>query len=151
MNRTGRAENEVPVAFFASLTQHLDSLGESQSIPFDRVLTNIGNGYHSTSGIFIAPVTGIYVFSLTMLSFGDAQASYRLLMNGSVVVPIYHQPAAGGYDTAGVTVVLQLARGDDICVANNIVNNHVHGNNLSSFAGFLLQEIYDGSISAVGK
>lgn len=151
MNRARRAENEVPVAFFASLTQHLGSLGENQSIPFDRVLTNIGNAYHSTSGIFIAPVTGIYVLSLTMLSFGDAQASYRLLMNGSVVVPIYHQPATGGYDSASATVVLQLAQGDDVRVANNIVNNHVHGNNLSFFAGFLLQETYDDSISVVGK
>ena len=34
-------------------------------IVFDNVKTNAGNGYHPSTGVFIVPESGMYVFSWT--------------------------------------------------------------------------------------
>ena len=51
MSRIRRAENEMDVAFFATLTNHQTHVGVDQSIMFDNVVTNIGNGYHNHLGV----------------------------------------------------------------------------------------------------
>lgn len=41
--------------------------GTHHTIIYDNKVTNIGNEYNILSGIFTAPVDGVYVFSLTIL------------------------------------------------------------------------------------
>lgn len=129
----------------------MQNVGAMQNIAFDRLITNIGNAYNPHAWVFIAPVSGIYVFSTTVLSFGTATAHFSLLQNGAMVTRIYHNPGSDGYETASLTAVLQLAKGDDVSVANVDADNTVHGSNFSSFTGFLLQEIFEEAVDLVGK
>ena len=50
------------VAFSATLTNSIPHVNQDQTIVFDDVLSNVGNGYHASHGIFTAPLPGIYVF-----------------------------------------------------------------------------------------
>ena len=34
------------------------------AIKFDEIITNIGNAYNATTGLFIAPVDGLYYFTM---------------------------------------------------------------------------------------
>lgn len=43
---------------------------QNEIVIFDKVSLNDGNAYNVTSGIFIAPVDGIYSFSWTVLTKG---------------------------------------------------------------------------------
>ena len=68
-NRIRQVENETPVAFIATLSDHAESLGADQNIAFENVITNVGDAYNSQAGVFIAPVSGIYVFSTSTMSY----------------------------------------------------------------------------------
>ncbi|XP_045210710.2 cerebellin-1-like [Mercenaria mercenaria] len=145
--RIRRAENENPVAFFATLSQHLTHVGAHQPITFDNVVTNIGNAYNSHFGSFIAPVSGTYVFSATLFSHYHTNYHAQFVKNGQAITTMYVSGSEAGYDTTSQTIVLQLQKGDDVCVQNYDTDRPVYGYNYSTFAGFLLQE--DMSSSAI--
>lgn len=149
-NRIRQAELERPVAFLAALTAHMEHAGANQNIAFDRVITNLGNAYNSHAGAFLAPVSGVYLFSTTLLSFGGTNAHFRVQHNGNAVTLIYQQGSTGPYETASMTVVLQLAKGDDVSITNVDSDITIHGSSYTSFTGVLLQEIYDEQ-TIVGK
>ena len=150
-NRIRQVENETPVAFLATLTDHAQNLGANQNVAFDNVVTDIGDAYNAHGGIFIAPVSGIYIFSTTIMSSHKTNSHFALKRNGTRVTQLYyHGNALYAYDTTGVTVVLELTKGDDISIVNLDADKDVHGHHYSSFTGFLLQETYD-EIGVVGK
>jgi len=55
-NITGFLANTPAVAFTAVVSAPSVTLGQGQTIVFDQVITNIGNAYRGTTGIFRAPV-----------------------------------------------------------------------------------------------
>ena len=148
--RIRQVENETPTAFLATLTDHAHHLGANQNIAFDNIITNVGDAYNSHVGAFIAPVSGIYVLSTTLLSYPGSDTHFSVLHNGNMVAKIYQLINGDDYESSSVTVVLQLSKGDDVSVANMDADKSVNGYHYSSFSGFLLQEIYD-DISVVGK
>jgi len=77
--RIRQAMTETPVAFFATLTSHIVHAGQNQIIAFDRVVTNVGNAYNPHVGAFTAPASGIYVFSVSLLSYPGHTTHYQLM------------------------------------------------------------------------
>ena len=53
------------------------------TIRFDSTYINIGDHYHTEDGIFIAPVSGIYMFYWTIATTGSA-FSTQLMVGGTV-------------------------------------------------------------------
>ena len=51
----------------ASLSDDENSVNPGEDITFDDIVTNIGNGMDPESGVFTAPVSGIYSFSLSAI------------------------------------------------------------------------------------
>ncbi|XP_045209571.2 uncharacterized protein LOC123561339 [Mercenaria mercenaria] len=149
-SRIRRAENENPVAFFATLSQHLTHMGAHQPITFDNVVTNIGNAYNSHFGSFIAPVSGTYVFSATLFALLHNTYSAEIVKNGQTLTRMYVYGSDTVRDTTSQTIVLELQKGDDVSVHNINVDRPVHGDHYSTFAGFLLQEDFSSS-AIVGK
>ncbi|XP_052789905.1 cerebellin-1-like [Mya arenaria] len=68
------------VAFQVVLKKKSEKFHTNQPINFDHVITNIGNGFDIRTGIFIAPIGGVYVFSATIL------AANGYYVEGSIVV-----------------------------------------------------------------
>lgn len=147
-NRIRRTENEDTVAFFATLSEHMTQLGAMQNIVFDNVVTDVSGAYNSHAGVFIAPVPGLYVFSVTIKSHGTSKNHFKVQKNGQDIAKLHYHTE--NYESTGMTLVLELEVGDDVSLANVDLNVAVHGHDYSSFCGFLLQEYYSEA-SFIGK
>ena len=145
MGRIRRSENEMDVAFFATLASHQTHVGVQQAILFDHVITNIGNTYHNHLGSFIAPVSGTYVFSVSLLTW-DKAATYTISKNGSAVSQIFCDARKSVYESTSQTVILTLSQNDDISVRNQDAEGQTHGQHYSTFAGFLLKQEFSPAI-----
>lgn len=126
-------------------------MGTMQNIAFDNIISNLGNAYNPHAGVFIAPVSGIYLFSTSLLTYPETSAHFQIVKNGTVVTKAYLQANSASRETGAMTVVLQLARGDDVSVVNVDIDNSVNGYHYSFFTGVLLQELLDDVTSVVGK
>lgn len=152
LRKSRQAENDAPVAFFAALSDHLTHAGVLQNIPFDVVITNEGSAYTAHSGVFTAPISGLYVFSSTLTSYPHNGAKFSFLKNGSPLTHMHphSNDDSPAYDTSSQTIVLKLMKGDGISVANRNSDESLSGNKLSIFSGFLLQQIYSDADALVG-
>merc|ERR1711971_985753 len=63
----GQMMGTQQIIFYAFLSTSKE-LGQDQTIEFDKVVTNVGNAYDSRHGHFIAPISGYYHFSATILN-----------------------------------------------------------------------------------
>jgi hypothetical protein len=111
-------------------------------IVFETVSLNVGDGYHSGNGTFIAPMSGIYVFSTSVMMIGansiDTGMHVIIEKNNAEIAGAYASNK-GSYEHSSVTVTMDLKVGDTVAVT---VERHddisFYGDNLTSFTGFLL-------------
>jgi len=133
---------EGPVAFTAIKVQIQSNIGLNQKILFDRVDLNEGNGFHVNQGVFIAPASGIYIFSFTIQS--NPSHSYLhadLVLNGRRIVTFHGAPGTT-YDQGSHTVFLNVRAGEEVWVQNDdFGHEYVHGDMYSSFSGYLLHPL----------
>lgn len=123
-----------------SSQSHLD---RGQNIIFETVLLNVGDGYHDQHGVFIAPVPGIYVFSITIMNHKETGHKYieaALYKDGTQLEKAMADGSSGGYHQGSFTVTAQLQEGSEVWVGCNWpqTNNYLYGSRFSSFTGFLL-------------
>ncbi|XP_053403075.1 uncharacterized protein LOC128558225 [Mercenaria mercenaria] len=134
-NRIRRSIVGTNVAFFASMTGYIQHLGINQDIVFDHAVTNIGNAYNQHHGTFVAPVGGTYVFSVTLLQFGENTWGH-FVVNRAVVAKLLLKDG----QSASQTIVVNLSTGDDVSVQNTGTDRGFHGDRYCTFSGFLLNE-----------
>uniref|UniRef100_K1PZ52 Heavy metal-binding protein HIP n=1 Tax=Magallana gigas TaxID=29159 RepID=K1PZ52_MAGGI len=75
-----------PIAFQSSLTKTLQNLKNQETVIFDKVSLNEGNAYDNSSGIFTAPLDGIYSFTWTVLTKYGKYFLTEIVLNGKKVV-----------------------------------------------------------------
>ncbi|XP_048019113.1 cerebellin-2 [Megalobrama amblycephala] len=141
-------QNQAPkVAFSASL---LTSFGPQSVGPFPNdfhtliykhVFLNTGNAYDADTGIFTAPVRGVYVFRVFSKAFGNPERAVTagLFKNGQHIMSTHgHQQS--GFISSSNGVSLLLEEGDKLKVnlypGQWIFDNGEHHH--SSFSGHLL-------------
>uniref|UniRef100_A0A8D0CVP0 Cerebellin 10 n=1 Tax=Sander lucioperca TaxID=283035 RepID=A0A8D0CVP0_SANLU len=132
------------VAFSASLLAGGESVvGPSSSkitLIYKHVITNIGNAYNSTTGMFTAPVRGVYHFEWTVAANGDnSHASGAGLVKNSEHVFLAYEYQATGFMSSSKAVALLLEVGDVVFVrmfVNSVVFDN--GNHHTTFSGHLL-------------
>ncbi|XP_053394421.1 uncharacterized protein LOC128555619 [Mercenaria mercenaria] len=126
------------VAFSASATKHQTNPANGQTIIFDAVMTNIGNAYDSTSGKFLAPVSGTYVFSCSIFSGGNGEFWAYMAVNNSAKAHLNERGTNGRHGMGSQTMIVQLNPGDVVTVNTNYGAGTVYGAKYSTFNGFLL-------------
>lgn len=119
---------------------------QHHTLIFDVVKTNVGNGYNKLSGIFTAPVSGLYVIACSIAMHGPAEyASYVIIKNAEIVGTFFVDAGyVREYRSSAMTVIVSLQVGDVIFVQTsstytphgNVISN---ANNWSSVAGWLIQ------------
>jgi len=132
----------VIIAFHASLSNVWDTT-DGQTVVFDKIETNIGGAYNGTTGVFTAPISGSYVFSLTYHMFYDKShvsiGQLRIMQNNEVKIRVYRgltNELNGA--TASGTTALFLNKGDHVYVQAGDTHMSIGSNKFSYFTGFLL-------------
>lgn len=130
-------------AFYAYLsTSAPASSATHYIIVFDKVVTNVGNAYHPHSGTFIAPSSGLYVFTWTIRQVGTKYHQTELLVANNIVNVIYLYPADTIDGSVTGTVVVHVNQGDDVQVrtGSHYNNGDIYsdGDGRSTFAGWNL-------------
>lgn len=130
------------VAFSAALTDSgtTAAINTDLNLVFSRIITNVGQAYSSRSGIFTAPVSGVYYFRFTVVDhLASRMMVIQMFKNGHQVMFLneYGDDGQATYLSSGVTLQLQV--GDEVSMklpaGYRVYDN---GNNHSTFSGFLL-------------
>ncbi|CAJ1085920.1 complement C1q-like protein 3 [Xyrichtys novacula] len=132
---------ETKVVFSATLGgpgRNIGPFNTYTTLIFRRVITNIGNAYNAATGIFTAPVAGVYYFSMFLHAGGFRTGAMLLFKNSKLMLQIYEHPSnSDRSDNGGNAGFLLLQRGDQVYVQLP-VGSHVWANNYSTtFSGFL--------------
>lgn len=138
-------ESGHQVAFFAYMSQNIqiNAISKYMTFVYDRVETNVGNGYDVRSGNFTAPENGIYVFHTSTTSFDKSHCNVEVVKNGQIkditwADSMHHDDRA----VASSMTILSLTEGDIVLVrvgakqgGNYLESNQ---NTRMSFSGFKL-------------
>nr|XP_034305323.1 complement C1q tumor necrosis factor-related protein 3-like [Crassostrea gigas] len=130
-----RQGQSIPAVGFSAVISKDTYLGDNQAIKYDRVLTNIGNGYDKWSGHFKAPLKGLYVLSCTVMAVKGHDISVVLVKNGQNMMNAYSNRSA--WDTGAISVALALKKGDKVWIRRYGHGRHVQGN-YNIFSGYLI-------------
>jgi hypothetical protein len=130
---------QTTVAFQATLTS--GSIGPSYSggaIKFNDVTLNSGDGYNPSTGIFTAPIAGIYQFTATYLQRNGYSSHVRLIKGSSVISDIHSNHK--NYDQLTKTILVALAKDETFWVKlENSSSYAVQGTSrYTEFGGFLI-------------
>ncbi|VDI38865.1 complement C1q tumor necrosis factor-related protein 3-like [Mytilus edulis] len=110
----------------------------NNGIKFEDVETNIGNHYNPTTGVFTAPISGLYVLSSMIMAYGDAKVEYQWRKNETVFSTGYTNHANGSSQSQ--TYVFELKKGDRVFLKHRTSNSQkLYGHRCSYFNGYLLK------------
>ncbi|XP_062376318.1 complement C1q-like protein 2 [Sardina pilchardus] len=139
-----REREERRVSFSASLL----ASGSGNTGPFSvatplvyrHIFTNVGNAYNPNTGVFTAPVRGVYNFVLFVYGYGHASAptAVSLHKNGEHVVLAYSRHTSGYEEGSnGASLLLEVG---DVVYVKLWPNSWVHDNqnHHTTFSGHLL-------------
>ncbi|XP_052678040.1 complement C1q tumor necrosis factor-related protein 3-like [Crassostrea angulata] len=110
--RTVPAPTECMIAFYAYMSTTETYPGTHHTIIYDNEVTNIGNGYNRLSGIFTAPVDGVYVFSWTIFMGHPGEYKTIELMLNSRRVGASYVYDLNAYSSVSGTAVLSMQKND---------------------------------------
>ena len=87
------------VSFTAQLSGTDVTVSAGNTLVYDRVINNAGEGYNNTNGIFTTPINGTYQFIWTGMSHHTGTHFNWLTVNG-VRVAVEHGP--GNFDSGKI-------------------------------------------------
>ncbi|KAK3096172.1 hypothetical protein FSP39_024016 [Pinctada imbricata] len=126
------------VAFSAYPTKAIQSISANTKIIFGSTRTNIGNAYNPTTGVFTAPIDGVYAFHWTLLNAKGRYLSINIQVNGSNKLILYGD--ARNYPnwySASQSYVTELRKGDNVNLSSDgTPGGYVH--EYSTFTGYRL-------------
>ena len=110
-----------------------DHPGKHHTLIFDVVRTNAGNGYSKFSGLFTAPVSGLYTLTCSIMMNGPgAHTSYQIIKNEEIVGTFFVDAEhSTEYRSSSMTVIVSLQVGDVLFVRTSSTHA-AHGNVVSN-------------------
>ncbi|KAL3871583.1 hypothetical protein ACJMK2_039574 [Sinanodonta woodiana] len=134
------------VGFTARLTNTITlGLNSHQTLIFDNVYINVGNGYDASTGVFHAPVAGIYVILMTVSADGSFLSDdVEVVHNGE---PLCRAVAPHmNYGGCSCNSVVRLKVGDAVWVREiyHRSDDHIRGSYYTTFSMGLIIKDDDG-------
>ena len=140
--------------FNAHRTIPVDLPNNPTSVSYDLVTINQGGGLNGATGVFVAPIKGVYYFSYIDTTLATSvYTAVKILKNGDVVATGYVHSGDRPWIVQPIftKVTLMLKPGDQVSVqefgivGSNSANNQpiVRDKTTLAFTGFLLNAIND--------
>ena len=124
---------ENPVAFTVALEDHY-SPSAQEKIPYNTIITNVGNGYIRERREFVCPHAGLYVFYVTGYGINEATCNFDITKNGITITRMIYVHI---YYTMGSTMaVLELVDADTVSVVCVYAACQLGGGIYNTFSGF---------------
>uniref|UniRef100_K1RPF1 Caprin-2 n=1 Tax=Magallana gigas TaxID=29159 RepID=K1RPF1_MAGGI len=125
---------------FTATVSSLSATWSSGTLVYDVVITNVGNGYNPSTGVFTAPTAGEYVFFVNVQSYSTQSIYVDVVLNGvtKVRTMAYSYGSKDYYDAGPNLVVLSLQKGDRVWVKHYSGKGYWNDGSLTTFSGFLL-------------
>ncbi|XP_049923775.1 caprin-2-like isoform X2 [Epinephelus moara] len=121
---------------------YIGPFNTDKTLIYRRVITNIGDAYSPHTGIFVAPVAGVYYFTIFHHAGPHHGTMLFLYKNNQRMVMTQNHPAV--HETAhngGNAAFLQLQEGDQVYV-RMIADTYVWGSDYhTTFSGFLVSQM----------
>ena len=104
---------------------------------FDKVDRNDGYGYSVKTGIFSAPVAGMYHFFWNILTASAAHCTVDLMLNGHQRIRSHAGNRA--YVTPSGSIYLRLKKGDQVYLQMDRTGAKFHAGRYCTFGGELIR------------
>ncbi|XP_048020295.1 complement C1q-like protein 4 [Megalobrama amblycephala] len=139
MNELIKQHEVSKVAFSVSLSSTIGPHDTLQTLIYKHIFLNNGDAYDANTGIFTAPMKGVYVFRVSSKAYGSLKGvSAGLFRNDQHEIYTYAQQISG-FISSSNGVSLLLEKGDKICVnlyPGFVINDNEYHH--STFGGHLL-------------
>ncbi|KAL3832055.1 hypothetical protein ACJMK2_023734 [Sinanodonta woodiana] len=136
ITKTDMVRGLVPlqVAFLVRQTNNAFPFSHGQTIIFDNLYANIGNGYNPHNGIFRAPVAGLYIVLLTVASDFTRTPDIEVVMDGTALCRSV--VALANYLSSSCNVIVHLNAGDNVWarIMDDHPDNRIRGGYFSTFS-----------------
>ena len=107
-------------------------------VPFTNIVLNEGSGWNSLSYKFVAPVTGVYIFSYCTASTAGAPSLFTLVIDNNIFYNVeISDTAHPGIISSSRSVPHSVTQGQSVWITGNGKQSYGNQYQLSSFKGFL--------------
>merc|ERR1712241_393867 len=111
------ASKPMSVCFDAYRTKAYDGGGE-ENLTFQGCSVNTGGGMDPDTGIFTAPIGGLYMFVFHVATHDNKKALLSIRLNGEEVASVFDQNHKDNHKNsmAGTNILINLKAGDEVVV-----------------------------------
>ena len=106
-------------------------------------MINNGNDYHPTDGVFVAPISGVYMFSWNTLTFNNRSLFTELRVENNVKGVVASNAGSSLYTPGSASLLCHVKKGEQVWVqtSGGTTVNYMHDwRDSMSFMGLLLQK-----------
>jgi len=119
------------------------TLASNETFVFNTTEYNIGSCYNTSNGRFTAPVAGVYQFNFYSIVYGAYTNGFiNFRKNGAALTSgtnlHFTTTAAATWNNVQFHTSLYLNSGDYVTLQNNDMSVNYHGDDWSSFSGYLV-------------
>ncbi|XP_060560644.1 complement C1q-like protein 2 [Ruditapes philippinarum] len=130
----------TPKIAFNAYTKSRGSYGNSQPLVFPYVLLNMGEGYDKTTGVFTAPVTGLYFFSAHICNV-NGQFMVISIIHEGIAIATTTEHESNLDSCSSVSAPVMVKKGGKVSVKSSYDKSKLMADDnyrWPSFAGVLL-------------
>uniref|UniRef100_A0A3Q3W4C6 C1q domain-containing protein n=1 Tax=Mola mola TaxID=94237 RepID=A0A3Q3W4C6_MOLML len=142
MEQLQRENSEEPKVAFSTALTTTGTLGPYNTditLKYSKVFTNVGNAYNPATGLFTAPVKGVYYFQFTVFGYHVCTIGVQVYKNSQQIMSNWEKNEEVSPEYLTNSLILELTAGDvfhlrlrsGLCIFDDT-------NNYSTFSGSLL-------------
>ncbi|XP_060591449.1 complement C1q-like protein 4 isoform X1 [Ruditapes philippinarum] len=131
----------IPIVGFNARLSSTKTVNGENKVIFDTVITNQGEGYDSSTGIFTAPYTGLYFFSAHVCNNGKSGVHYAIYQEGTQLTSSTQYDNNNVHSCSSVSTIAMVNKAERVWVQTLYTSVFVSDSfRWNAFSGSLLNK-----------